>query len=177
MKGDPPAAAASSPNNAPLATASATSASTSPPTSPTRARKPTEQLLTDILQPNRAIDANYFSYNVTTTEGVTHTGILAAETSTSITLREAEGKTITLRRDEIDELASSGVSLMPEGLERLIPPQDMADLLAFIKNWRYLDESPIVPPRPINCTASTPAYSQARISNSQAAGLPAIRQI
>ena len=29
--------------------------------------KTTEQLLTDILQPNRAIDANYFSYNITTT--------------------------------------------------------------------------------------------------------------
>jgi putative heme-binding domain-containing protein len=107
--------------------------------------KSSEQLLTDILQPNRAIDANYFSYTATTSNGVTHTGILAAETSTSITLREAEGKTITLHRDEIDELASSGVSLMPEGLERLIPPQDMADLVSFIKNWRYLDESPIVP--------------------------------
>jgi len=40
---------------------------------------------------------------------------------------------------EIDELKSSGVSLMPEGLERQIPPPDMADLLSFIKNWRYLD--------------------------------------
>jgi hypothetical protein len=28
---------------------------------------------------------------------------------------------------------------MPEGLEKTIPPQDMADLIAFIKNWRYLD--------------------------------------
>ena len=28
---------------------------------------------------------------------------------------------------------------MPEGLERQIPPPDMADLLSFIKNWRYLD--------------------------------------
>jgi hypothetical protein len=28
---------------------------------------------------------------------------------------------------------------MPEGLERQIPHQDMADLLSFIKNWRYLD--------------------------------------
>ena len=44
--------------------------------------KSREQLLTDILQPNRAIDANYFSYTVTTSEGVTSTGILTAETST-----------------------------------------------------------------------------------------------
>ena len=41
---------------------------------------------------------------------------------------------------------------MPEGLERLIPPQDMADLISFIKNWRYLDESPNSAGRqPVNC--------------------------
>ena len=105
--------------------------------------KTAAQLLADIIEPNRAIDANYFSYSVLTTDGMVHTGILAAETSTSITLREPEGKSLTLRRDEIEELSSNGVSLMPEGLERLIPPQDMADLISFIKNWRYLDESPI----------------------------------
>ena len=115
-----------------------------PDISDSRAKKP-EQLLTDILQPNRAIDSNYFSVTATTVDGVVHTGILAAETSTSITLRQAEGKTVTLARDDIDRVASDGVSLMPEGLERLIPPQDMADLISFIKNWRYLDESQIKP--------------------------------
>ncbi len=36
-------------------------------------------------------------------------------------------------------MQSSGVSLMPEGPEKTIPPQEMADLIAFIKNRRYLD--------------------------------------
>jgi putative heme-binding domain-containing protein len=97
------------------------------------------QYLTDILQPNRAVDANYFSYTAAMTSGLVHTGILTAETSTSVTLRQAEGKTVTLPRDEIEELRPSGVSLMPEGLEREIPKQQMADLISFIKNWRYLD--------------------------------------
>ncbi len=114
-----------------------------PDISDSRERMP-EQLLTDILQPNRAIDANYFSYTAVTKNGQVHTGILTTETSTSITLKLAEGKTITLRRPEIDELYSNGVSFMPDGLEKLIPPQDMADLISFIKNWRYLDEA-IVP--------------------------------
>ena len=34
---------------------------------------------------------------------------------------------------------ADGTSLMPVGIERTIPPQEMADLIAFIKNWRYLD--------------------------------------
>ena len=41
-------------------------------------------------------------------------------------------------------LVSTGVSLMPDGLEKNIPPQQMADLIAFIKYWRYFDE-PLLP--------------------------------
>jgi putative membrane-bound dehydrogenase-like protein len=109
-----------------------------PDISDSRERTPL-QLLTDILQPNRAIDSNYFSYTAITTDGRVHTGLLSAETSTSVTLKQQEGKSETLRRDEIDELRSDGVSFMPEGLEKDIPPQDMADLISFIKNWRYLE--------------------------------------
>jgi hypothetical protein len=28
---------------------------------------------------------------------------------------------------------------MPEGLEKTVGVEQMADLLAFLKNWRYLD--------------------------------------
>lgn len=97
------------------------------------------QILTDILQPNRAIDSNYISYTIVTTDGRALTGIISSETGGSVTIRQPENKTITLSREEIDEMQSSGVSLMPEGLEKDITHQQMADLIAFIKNWRYLD--------------------------------------
>jgi putative heme-binding domain-containing protein len=109
-----------------------------PDISDSRAKK-YEQILADILQPNRAIDNNYVGYTVRQLDGTILTGILAAETATSITLKQQGGKEAVIPRSEIDELKSSGQSLMPEGLERQIPPPDMADLLAFIKNWRYLD--------------------------------------
>ncbi|MEO8498884.1 MAG: c-type cytochrome, partial [Planctomycetota bacterium] len=109
-----------------------------PDISDSRTKQP-EQILADILQPNRAIDNNYISYSVLTVDGQALTGIIAADTATSITLRQPENKSVTLLRAEIEEMRSNGVSLMPEGLEKTIPPQDMADLIAFIKNWRYLD--------------------------------------
>src|SRR5690606_17899921 len=93
------------------------------------------QILTDILHPNRAIDSNYISYTIITTDGRALTGIIASETGGSVTIRQPENKTITLSRQEIDEMQSSGVSLMPEGLEKDINHQQMADLVAFIKNW------------------------------------------
>jgi putative membrane-bound dehydrogenase-like protein len=111
-----------------------------PDISDSREKTPT-QILTDILQPNRAVDANFFNYAALTYDGLTHDGILTAETPTSITLKQGEGKEVTLLREDVDQFASTGRSLMPEGLEKEISHQQMADLIAFIKNWRYLDGS------------------------------------
>lgn len=109
-----------------------------PDISDSRVKQPT-QILTDVIQPNRSIDGNYISYSAQTTDGRVLTGVLSAETPTSVTLRQPEDKSVTLLRSELESLKSNGISLMPEGLEKAIPHQDMADLIAFIKNWRYLD--------------------------------------
>ena len=101
--------------------------------------KTPEYLLTSILDPNRAIDANYYSFTVVTLQGKVYTGIIAAETALSITLKQPEGKADTILRDEIDEFKSNGISLMPEGLEKTITVDQMADLIRFVKNWRYMD--------------------------------------
>jgi putative heme-binding domain-containing protein len=98
-------------------------------------------LLNDILVPNAAIDANYVNYVVSTKDGRILTGLLGAETASSITLKRAENQTDVVLRKDIDEIASTGISLMPDGLELKINVQEMADLLGFLKNWRYLDGS------------------------------------
>jgi putative heme-binding domain-containing protein len=111
--------------------------------------KKVEQLLADILQPSRAIDNNFVSYAVTTNDGVAYVGIVVAETPASITLKLPEAKTVSLLRSEIDEMRSTGQSLMPDGLEKNITPQEMADCLTFLKNWRYLETVvPGVSPKP-----------------------------
>ncbi|MGE3315737.1 MAG: PVC-type heme-binding CxxCH protein, partial [Planctomycetaceae bacterium] len=99
------------------------------------------QLLTSILDPNRAVDNNYFSYTVVMLDGKVHSGVIASETSASITLRQQENRTLELLRRDIEEVRSNGVSLMPVGLEKNVTVEQMADLIDFIKNWRYLDGS------------------------------------
>jgi putative membrane-bound dehydrogenase-like protein len=101
--------------------------------------KTAAQLLTDILNPNQAIDNNYVSYTVVMNDGNVHTGLIAAETASSVTLRQPENKTITVLRADIETLRSSGVSLMPEGFEKHLTHQQLADLIGFVKNWRYLE--------------------------------------
>ncbi len=117
-----------------------------PDISDSRTRQPL-QLLTDILQPNKAIDNNYMHYSVLTNGGQIIDGIITEETSNQITLMQPERKVIPVLRSDIDEIQSRGVSLMPEGLEKKINHQQMADLISFIKNWRYLDgRTPLAKP-------------------------------
>ena len=73
-----------------------------------------------------------------TRQGETVSGLAVQETPTAITLRTTTGETVVPKADIAQRLTSEK-SLMPEGLEKTITPQQMADLLSFIKNWRYLD--------------------------------------
>jgi putative membrane-bound dehydrogenase-like protein len=92
-----------------------------------------EFLLIALLDPNREVDPRYIEYVAVTKAGRTLTGILAGETAASITLRGQAGREETLLRSDLEELVSSNRSMMPEGLEKELSPQDLADLFAFLR--------------------------------------------
>jgi putative heme-binding domain-containing protein len=96
--------------------------------------KSPESLLVAILDPNRAVEARYVSYVALTKNGLTLTGVLSSETSTTITLVGPEGKEQVILRKDLEELTSSNRSVMPEGLERDLKQQDIADLIAHIRS-------------------------------------------
>jgi putative heme-binding domain-containing protein len=91
-----------------------------------------DEVLLHVLDPNREIAPNYLEYVVTLKDGRITRGVILAETENSLTLGRAEGVRETVLRSQFDEIASTGLSLMPEGLERNINVQEMADLLAFV---------------------------------------------
>lgn len=92
----------------------------------------TDGLMMHILDPNREVLPNYLEYLVLLDDGRTLTGIIASESATSITLRRADNAQDTVLRQNIEQITSTGKSLMPEGLEQKITQQEMADLLEFI---------------------------------------------
>ena len=66
-------------------------------------------------------------------------GLLASETKTSVELIDAEGKRQVVLREDIDEMAASKKSLMPEGFEKQVSTDDINDLLAFLtQRVKYL---------------------------------------
>jgi putative membrane-bound dehydrogenase-like protein len=98
--------------------------------------KSTRDLMTAILDPNREVDTRFLSYTAMLNDGRVLTGIVASESANGLTLRQADGKEDSILRADIESLKSSGQSLMPEGMEKQIDKQALADLIAFLKQPR-----------------------------------------
>ncbi len=97
-----------------------------------RNRRPAS-ILGDILNPNLSIADGYDMWSLEMNSGETHEGLIVTETTTSLTLRRYGGDETVIPRTAIKSLKALGVSVMPAGLEKQINPQQMADLLAFLK--------------------------------------------
>lgn len=93
-----------------------------------------EQLLTNILDPNREVSPNFMLYTVDLKDGRSLAGLIAAETDSSLSLKGLDGVEMTVARSEVATVKATGTSPMPEGLERVIPPPAMADLLTFLRD-------------------------------------------
>jgi putative heme-binding domain-containing protein len=97
------------------------------------ANKSFAALLTATLNPNDAVEARYLSYTATLKDGQELSGVIVATTPNNVTLRNQGGLEYTVLRSELQDLASTGLSLMPEGFENALSPQDLADLIAYLQ--------------------------------------------
>ncbi len=89
------------------------------------------EILMDILDPNRSVEANYRLWNVTTKDGETYSGRLDAETQTSVELLDTAGQKHVIQRKEVASLETAQISIMPVGFEAL-PAEDLKSLLEFL---------------------------------------------
>jgi len=97
---------------------------------------PASALLVDIIMPSKSIEQGYETYVVELTSGDIVDGIMSAQTPATITLRQEQGRETVIARQDIKTMRVSKVSMMPEGLERQISVDQMADLLTFLKAVR-----------------------------------------
>ena len=92
-----------------------------------------EKMLVNILDPNREVRPDYISYVVETKDDDSYIGLVANETAMTLTIRQAYGKENIINRSDIKKMQSQGQSLMPEGLEAGLKPQDLSDLMEYIE--------------------------------------------
>ncbi|MGK0189781.1 MAG: putative membrane-bound dehydrogenase-like protein [Verrucomicrobiales bacterium] len=95
--------------------------------------QPDESILLNILDPGGKIDPEYKLYLITTHSGESHAGVLASESPTSLILHKIDGTADIVLRASIASITASELSLMPTNLHEQLNPQDIADLIAFMR--------------------------------------------
>jgi uncharacterized repeat protein (TIGR03806 family) len=93
-------------------------------------------LLDHILNPSRLVEPPYVSHLVETRDGRIASGILMEKGDQELVLKDVQGQTIRIPRDEVEQFVPQARSLMPELLLRDLTAQQAADLLAYLASLR-----------------------------------------
>ncbi len=88
-------------------------------------------ILLDILDPNRSVEANYRMWTVTTKDGESYSGRLETETQTTVEILDTAAQKHVVPRKEIESMEASQLSIMPTGFEAL-PPADLQALIEYL---------------------------------------------
>jgi putative heme-binding domain-containing protein len=92
-----------------------------------------DAIMANVLAPNLSISSGFDLWQVQLKDGGSFQGIISTETPTAITLKNAGREERTVKRSDIKSLKALNMSSMPAGLERQINQQQMADLIAYLK--------------------------------------------
>jgi putative heme-binding domain-containing protein len=108
-----------------------------------------DSVLRDITDPSYAINPDYITYSGLLNDGRVLTGAVRSEAD-DLLFGDKDGKVTRVRRDDIDQLRPSTVSIMPESIAKSLGEAKMNDLLAFLMMPapRMPHDSPLSPPPP-----------------------------
>lgn len=96
------------------------------------ARDPKE-VLADIVDPNRSVEANFRMWMVDTEDGDSYSGRLDTETQTSVEILDATGQRHVIQRKDIATMTASQLSVMPVGLIDDLKPEEISALIEHLK--------------------------------------------
>jgi putative heme-binding domain-containing protein len=101
-------------------------------------RKNLDALLANVIDPSSVVRQEFRSYIAVTTDGRIFTGLLADSTDETVTILDAKNQRTVLRREDIEELKASDVSLMPEKILDPLSDEDLRDLFAYLRSENSL---------------------------------------
>jgi putative heme-binding domain-containing protein len=90
------------------------------------------ELLESIVFPSLVIAPEFRSYRIAMKSGKFVTGLIVREGSDAVHLRTPDLAEVRVARKDIEAMEPSDVSLMPEGQEKIMSRQELADLLEFL---------------------------------------------
>jgi putative membrane-bound dehydrogenase-like protein len=86
-----------------------------------------------IIDPGRAVDEKYKRSIIRTQEDLVLTGLVRQESDTELELVLTDGRIETIRKSEIAEIKSSDQSLMPDGFEKSLTPEQIAQIVTYLR--------------------------------------------
>ncbi len=93
-------------------------------------------LLESILFPSASFVRSFEPVLIVTTAGKTVNGLIRSETPDELVIATGPNQEARVARADIEEMKPSSVSIMPAGLEKQITKEQLADLIAFLKNCK-----------------------------------------
>ncbi len=96
------------------------------------------RMLVNIVNPSAEIREGFETFLVVTEDGRTVNGFLADQDNNVIVMRSADGQSITIERENIDEMLPQKKSLMPEGLLDKLSEKEVRDLFSYLRSTQPL---------------------------------------
>lgn len=96
-----------------------------------------DYILSEIVSPSEVIPEGYHLVTITTRDGRTLAGNIVAEDDQQVTLRLVGQETVVAKA-VIQSREKSNVSMMPEGLLKLMPQDDIRDLIAYLRTTQQV---------------------------------------
>jgi putative membrane-bound dehydrogenase-like protein len=95
-----------------------------------------KQLFSSILKPSETISLGYEGVSVVTDDGTLQTGFVSSETKETLTLRIPGGLQKAIPTGSIEFRRRSKVSLMPAGIDAVLLPEELVDLVGWLRTQR-----------------------------------------
>jgi putative heme-binding domain-containing protein len=93
-------------------------------------------LLEAIVFPSASFVRSYEPMRVTTSRGVTFNGVVRDQTAREIVLFDEQQQERRIPLADVESIEPSPVSVMPSGLDQLLTPQELADVITFLEAAR-----------------------------------------
>jgi hypothetical protein len=89
-------------------------------------------LLEAIVRPSASFVRSYEPSIVVTDDGRSFQGVVREETGGALAVQTSATTLERVPREAVESIEPGRVSIMPQGYDRLLSPQELADLVAFL---------------------------------------------
>jgi putative membrane-bound dehydrogenase-like protein len=95
-----------------------------------------DELIESVLKPSAKLAQGYETYRFAMADGRVFQGFVVSERADATVIRESDGVQRELKKTEIESRTMQKTSAMPEGLAANLTPEQLADMIAYLRSLK-----------------------------------------